>query len=204
MATSTKQYQRMGYGSFSLVAAEWTKKLGMFQSVNAIYYSVATTAIGGIVDTVRTALLEIVIDLTKDVPLDKLPNKAQVDSVVQVHVGSNDKYEVNVGGSNSGIIGQGAGSRQIQNNSVPKELVDLIATLRATLPEVSDDEQRADAEQAIADLEESVSEDNPKPEKIKRRWAMLERVVTALGVAGLSEAVKQGAPVLIDHLQLMM
>ncbi|MGW4100831.1 AbiTii domain-containing protein [Mycobacterium sp. NPDC004974] len=203
MATSAKQYQRMGYGSFSLVAAEWTKKLGMFQSVNAIYFSVATTAIGGIVDTVRTALLEIVIDLTKDVPLDKLPNKAQVDSAVQVHVGSNDKYEVNVSGSNSGIIGQGAGSTQIQNQSVPKELVDLIGTLRATLPKITDDEKRADAEQAIADFEESVSEDDPKPDKIKRRWGLLERVGTALGSAVLTQAVKEGAPVVMDHLQLL-
>jgi hypothetical protein len=200
-ATGKKTSQKMGYGSFSLVAAGWSEKLPMFQDVTALYYQVSTSAVAGIVSAVRTTLVEMVIDIAKDVPLDTLPSRAKVDSVVKVHVGNN---EVNIGGNNSGVIGQGDGSTQIQNNSVPKELVDLIVKLRATLPELSDTEQRADAEQAIADFEESVSEDKPEPEKVKRRWAMLERVGTALGTAVLTEAVKEGAPMVADYLQPMM
>lgn len=203
-ATSSQKSLRMGYAIFSLVAAKWTETLGMFQSINSLYFLVSPSSVAGMVSMIRTTLVEIVIDLAKDVPLDSLPSKARVDSVLQVHVGSNDSYEVHVGGSNSGNIGQGSNFAQVQINSLPKELVDLFATLRATLPEVTDDEQRADAKQAIDDLEESVSENNPKPEKVKRRWAMLERVGTALGAAALTQAVKEGAPVIIDHLQLMM
>jgi len=195
---------RMTGGGFSAATAMWSEQLDMFQQVTAMYYSILPSTIAGIVGMARTSLVEIVIDMAKDVPLNSLPTRARVDSVVQVHVGSNDKYQVNVGGDNSGIIGQGPGSMQIQNNSVPKELVDLIEKLRGTLSQITDDEQRADAEQAIDDFEESVSEDDPKPEKVKRRWALLERVGTALGTAVLTQTVKEGAPVVTDYLQLLM
>lgn len=190
--------------TFPLVASRWSQQLPMFQDVLSLYWSMLPSTIAGIVDNVRTALVEIVIDLAKDVPMDALPARAKVDTAVQVHVGSSDSYEVNVGGNNSGVIGQGAGSTQIQNSSVPKELVDLIGTLRAALPQVADDEQRADAAQAIEDLEESITEPKPKPEKVKRRWALLERLATALGSAAVTEAVKEGAPVIMEHLQLLM
>lgn len=203
-AASDNESHRIVYEVFSLVAARWSAELPMFQDITGLYYRVGPSSLTGIVGTVRTTLVEIVIDLAKDVPLDSLPSKAKVDAAVQVHINSNDNNSINVSGSNSGVIGQGAGSTQIQNQSVPTELVDLIGKLRATLPEIADDEQRADAEQAIADFEESVSEDDPKPDKVKRRWALLERVGTALGSAALTQAVKESAPVVMDHLQLLM
>ena len=122
-ATAKKGSQQMGYGSFALVAAKWSEELPMFQDITALYYQVSTSAVAGIVSTVRTTLVEIVIDLAKDVPLNSLPSKAKVDTAVQVHIGSQDNnYKVNVSGSNSGVIGQGDGSSQTQNNSAPSEL----------------------------------------------------------------------------------
>lgn len=202
MAEASKdESHKIGYAVFSLVMSRWNAQMPMGQELTGMYYGVGPSSLAGIVGAVRTTLLEMVIDMTKDVPLDTLPSRAKVDSVVKVHVGNN---EVNITGNNSGIIGQGAGSTQIQNSSVPTELVDVIGKLRAALSQVVDAEQRADAEQAIADFEASVSEDDPKPEKVKRRWAMLERVGTALGTAVLTEAVKEGAPAVVDYLQLMM
>ena len=204
LANSTETAHTMSYSIFSLVTGRWSRKLPMYQEITALYYKVAPESIGGIVGAIRTTLVAMVVDMSRSLPLDSLPTGAKVNEVVQVHIGSGDRYEVNIGGSNSGNIGQGSNFSQVQNTSVPTELVELLTRLRAGLDEVKNVDDRAEAEQAIEDFEESVSEDNPKPEKIKRRWAILERVVTALGVAGLSEAVKQGAPVLIDHLQLMM
>lgn len=203
LAASSRDQVTMSGPTFALAADQWTQRFGEFQGVSAIYFEVPTPAIKGVVDMVRTTLLEMVIDMTKDVPLDKLPSQAKVDRVLQVHTGSNN-YEVNIGGSNSGIIGQGSNFSQVQNSSVSEELIDLISALRATLPEITDEEQRADAEQAIADFEESVSEDDPKPEKAKRRWAMLERVCSAIGNAVLNQAVKEGAPVVMEQLHLMV
>ena len=203
MAAREKTIKMTGAG-FSVATALWTQQLDTFQQVTAMYYSILPSNIAGIVGMARTTLVEIVIDMAKDVPLDALPTRAKVDAAVQVHINSNDNNSINVSGSNSGVIGQGAGSTQIQNNSAPTELIELIAKLRAGFSEVTDDEQRAEAAQAIDDFEESVSEDNPNPDKAKRRWAMLERIVTAFGSAALTQAVKEGAPVVMDHLQLLM
>lgn len=200
LASSSRDLMTMTGPTFAIAANEWTKRLGEFQAITAIYFEVPTSAIAGIVDIVRTTLLEMVIDMTRDDPLEKLPSQAKVDSVVQVHIGS----QVNVGGSNSGVIGQGDGSTQIQNHSAPSELAPVIAQLRASLADVSDPEQRGDVEQAIDDFEEAASAADPDPEKAKRRWGMLERITTALGVAAVTEAVKGGAPVVMEHLQLLM
>lgn len=205
MAASSRQYQRMGYEVFSLVAAEWTKSLGPFQSINAIYYQVSTNAIAGIVDMARTSLVDTVIDLAKTVPQESVPSKTTVDTAVHVHIGSQDNnYSVSIGGSNSGVIGQGAGSVQIQNHSAPTELLPIITQIRAALADVSDPDEKADAEQAIDDFEEAASADAPDPEKVKRRWALLERVSKAIGNAVLNQAVKEGTPLVMDQIQLMM
>ena len=191
--------------TFVYVADEWTKRLKEFQTISALYFEVPTSSIAGVVDLVRTTLLEMVFDIAKNVPLDRLPSQARVDSVVQVHIGSQDNsYNVTVGGSNSGVIGQGDGSTQIQNSTAATELVSIIEQLRAALTEVSDPDQKADAEQAIDDFEEATSTGEPEPEKIKRRWGILERVATALGVAAVTQAVKDGAPIVAEHLQLLM
>lgn len=204
MATSGDASHKMGYSIFSVVAAKWSETLPMFQDVTALYYQVSPSAIAGIISTIRTTLVEIVIDLAKDVPLDSLPSRARVDSVVQVHVGSQDNnYSVNVAGSNSGVIGQGDDSTQIQNHTAPSDLVPIIAQLRAALADVGDPDQKADAEQAINDFEDATSEGNPDQGKVKRRWGMLERIFTGIGSAAATQAVKDAAPVVLEHLQLL-
>ncbi|OBG06590.1 hypothetical protein [Mycolicibacter sinensis] len=203
-ATGEKDYQSMGYGTFALVAAKWSAKLPMFQDITALYYKVARSAVAGIVSTVRTTLVEIVIDLAKDVPLDSLPSKAKVDSAVQVHINSNDNNSINVAGDNTGVIGQGAGSTQIQNNTVPTELTDVIIKMREALADINDPEQRADAEQAIDDFDEAVSESDPKPEKIKRRSRALERVTTAIVGGALSQLAKDGVGLALEHFHLLV
>ena len=69
---------------------------------------------------------------------------------------------------------------------------------------MNDPDQKADAEQAIDDFEEATSAGDPEPEKVRRRWGIIERVGTALGSAALTQAVKEGAPIVAEHLQLLM
>jgi len=202
MASSREKSQKMGYEIFSVVTEEWTKLLGPWQAVTSLHYSVMPSTVGGIVSTIRTTLLEIVIDLAKDVPLDRLPSQAKVDSVVQVHIGSKDEYQVSVG-TNSGIIGQGAGSTQNQTNTVPAELISLIATMRESLAHIDDPDQRADAEQAIDDFDEAVTADTPEPGKIKRRSKAVERMATAVGSAFMSQAAKDGVALAAEHFHLL-
>ncbi|KAA1428621.1 AbiTii domain-containing protein [Mycolicibacter arupensis] len=204
MAAREKPVNMAGEG-FSVAAALWTQQLGnMFQKIDALYYSVLPSTIAGVVGMVRTTLVEIVIDLAKDVPLDSLPTRDKVDAAVQVHINSNDNNSINVAGGNTGVIGQGAGSTQIQNNTVPTELTDIITKMREALADIHDPDQRADAEQAIDDFDEAVSESKPEPEKIKRRSRALERVTTAIVGGALSQLAKDGVGLALEHFQLLV
>lgn len=202
LASSSRDLVTMTGPTFAYAANEWTKRLGEFQAITAIYFEVPTSAFAGIIDLTRTTLLEMVIDMTRDVPLDSLPTRAKVDAAVSVHI-NNSNNEVNVAGSNSGVIGQGDGSTQIQNHTVPDDLVPIIAQLRAALSGVSDPDQKADAEQAVEDFEEAASASEPDPEKVKRRWGILERILTGIGSAAVTQIVKDSAPVVLEHLQLL-
>lgn len=193
---------RFAAAGFPVATALWSSQLGPYQQVIGMYYLVLPSTIAAIVGRTRTTLVEIVIDLAKDVPLDKLPSQARVDSVVQVHIGSKDEYQVNVG-TNSGIIGQGVGSTQIQNNSAPAELIALIGKMRESLADIEDADQRADAEQAIDDFDDAVSEEEPEPEKVKRRSRALERITTAIGSAVLTQAAKDGVALAAEHFHLL-
>ena len=194
---------RMTGAGFSVFTTVWSAQLPEFQDVTDMYYSVLTSSIAGIVDMARTTLVEIVMDLAKDVPLDRLPSQAIVDAAVQVHINSGDNNSITVSGDNSGVIGQGAGSTQTQNHSAPTDLMPIIAQLRAALSDVSDPDQKADAEQAIDDFEAAASETDPDQGKVKRRWGILERIATAIGSAAVTQAVKDSTPVVLEHLQLL-
>ncbi|MGF6882190.1 hypothetical protein ABIA39_002789 [Nocardia sp. GAS34] len=117
MAGSSDEPITMGLSGFPILAAEWTKLLEWPTAVRRIYFQVLTPTLVGLLGTVRTALLEMVMDMTKDLPLDELPSRGQADAAVQVHVngGTSDQYHMHVG-NNSGIVGQGPGLVQTQHN----------------------------------------------------------------------------------------
>ncbi len=193
MATAEDSTLKIAMQGFPALAAWWSNDLPMFQDIQALYYQVGRASLAGMVGMVRTTLVEMVADMTKDVPMNELPSKSQVDSAVQVNVyGSQDQYTTNVG-TNAGVIGQGAGSQQTQtNNGVsPDQFSELIAQMRAALDEVSDDDDRAEVEQAIDDFEEAVTS-GAEPEKVRRRARVLQRVGSAVGGVLLSAAVSEG------------
>ncbi|CDZ90271.1 hypothetical protein QM787_26385 [Rhodococcus ruber] len=193
MATADDSSLKVTMQGLPAIAAWWSNDLPMFQGIRALYYQVGRASLAGMVGRVRTTLVEMVADMTKDVPMNELPSKNQVDSAVQVNVyGSQDQYTTHVG-TNSGVIGQGTGSQQTQtNNGVsPGQLSELIAQMRSALGEVVDDDDRAEVEQAIDDFEEAVTSD-AEPEKVRRRARVLQRVGSAVGGALLSAAVAEG------------
>jgi len=193
LAASSDDSLRIGSQGFPALAAMWSQELPMFQDVQALYWRVSTSTLAGMLGMVRTTLVEMVVDMTHDVPYDGLPTKSQVDSAVQVHVhGPGDHYQVTVG-TNSGVIGQGAGSTQTQHAGVtPADLAQLIVKMRDALAEVTDPDDRSDVEQAIDDFEEAVSEDDPEPEKVQRRSRALNRIASAVGGAILVTAASEG------------
>lgn len=196
LAAGTKAIQ-LGYPGLTHLAAAWSSKLGMFRDVIALYYQVSPSAIAGMLGRIRTTLVEMVAELASEVPFDELPTQKQVDAAVQVYVNGSQNNSMNFGGSNYGVAGQGAGSRQTQQigsqaiGVSETGLVELISRLRTALPEVDNPDDRADVEQALDDLEEAATEENPEPEKVRRRFRALERVTVALGSVFIREGVAE-------------
>lgn len=160
-----------------------------FTRVEEAYCLVSPAAVAGMLGKIRTTLVEMVADMTREVPFDGLPTRNEVDRAVQVNVhGSRDQYHVNVQ-HNSGVIGQGAGSSQTQHvTNVGSDLSNLLTQLRTAAGEIDSDDDRVDAEHAIDDLEEAACQENPELETVRRRWRALQRIGLVVGGA-LGEAV---------------
>lgn len=207
LAASTESSLQLGLPNFPAVAAMWSHGLDAFQNITSIYYRVSPSTLQGMVGAVRTTLVELVADMVKDVPMNELPSKSKVDAAVQITVnGSQDQYTSSVG-TNSGVIGQGPNSIQTQtNNGVrTEELAELIRRMRDALDnEVSDPDDRADAEQAIDDFEGAVSDPNPEPATIRRRAGILTRVTSRVGGAVLSAAAAEGVQLAVQGVAGLM
>ncbi|GCE37978.1 hypothetical protein Rhow_000862 [Rhodococcus wratislaviensis] len=149
--------------------------------------------------------MEMVADMTREVPFDGLPARSQVDSAVQVNVhGSQDQYHVNVR-NNSGVIGQGAGSSQTQHvANIGQGLSNLLTQLRTAAGEIGSNDDRADAEQTIDDLAEAASQENPEPEVVRRRWRALQRMGAVVGGAFGEAVASEAAGMVIGALTSAM
>nr|WP_148280650.1 hypothetical protein [Nocardia cyriacigeorgica] len=167
--------------------------------VEEAYCLVSAAAVAGMLGKIRTTLVEMVADMTRGIPFDGLPSRAQVDSAVQVNVhGSNDQYHVNVG-SNSGVIGQGAGSSQSQHvEGVSQDLATLFEQLRAAIREIDEEDDRADAERAVDDLDQAIGEENPDPQVVRSRWRALRRAADLFGGAFATTVGSESAQATID------
>lgn len=181
---------RFSFEGMSFAATAWNKKLPLGQQIVQLYYMASDSTLTGVVSTVRTTLLEMVLDMTQDVPFDQLPSRDQVDSAVQVNLNnSRDQYSLNVG-TNHGVVGQGMGSTQSQHNGSDVGLQQSIAAIRAALEEVEDPDDRDAVAQAVNDFEEAVDEGDP--ETVRRRGGMLRRLAASIGSLALSAAVNEG------------
>jgi hypothetical protein len=135
--------------------------------------------------------------MTRDIPFDGLPPRRPVDDAIQVNVSdSRDTNQINVG-TNSGVVGQGAGSIQFQHvSSSRSDLASLIAQLRAAIPEIADETDRSDAEQAVDDFETAVS--GPNAERAQSRWRAVQRLATSVGGAFATAAGSEAARAAVE------
>ncbi|WAC55167.1 hypothetical protein [Gordonia sp. SL306] len=188
MASASRTPQ-LANESFALVASRWSDQLPMFQTVDRLYYRPTATTFVAIVGAVRTTLVEIVADLVSDAPIT-LPSKSKVDNAVNVRINnvSGDHNEVSVA-SNSGAVGAGTRSKQIVNNGIlPDELTELFASVRNLVPEVGNDDDRADVEQAIDDFEGELTQPEPQPGKVRTRARALLALCEKIALPALTSA----------------
>lgn len=153
-----------------------------FTRIEKAYSQFSAAAVAGILGRIRTTLVEMVADMTRDIPFDALPTQNQVDSAVQVNVhGSQDQYAVHLG-TNSGVIGLGAGSSQTQHVvNHNHDLANLLAQLRTAAAEIADDADRADAEHAVDDFAEAAEQEDAEPAVVRSRWRAVGRIGAQVG-----------------------
>ncbi|MCA4997734.1 hypothetical protein HWD35_23730 [Tsukamurella tyrosinosolvens] len=204
MATSDAPNITMASGTMTDLASAWTKELGQapVHGIESVYFSVSSAQLAGLVGAARTALVEMVGDLTQELPMDSLPTKEKVEQTMNVHVyGNGDHNHVSIGGDATNV---NVGTEAVQNvnstmNDAMSDVVAAIADLRGRLSEIDDDEQRAAAADALDDLEAEVVAEEPNPEQVRKRGRIFERVMASPAAnAALTEAVKTLLPAALE------
>ncbi|ORM36992.1 hypothetical protein [Williamsia sp. 1135] len=205
MAEGTSSYTFSTPGML-MASSGWTHDLGEapFRVIENLYFSCSGAQLRGVVGAVRTVLVDMVGDLTADLPMASLPTKETVDAAVNVNVyGNGDHNHVEVGG-NANALNVGTGATQNIGNTTTNpalsEVTQAITALRTELAGISDEDDRADAEHALTEFEEAVTEENPDESKIRRAGRFLVKILTPAASAGLVEAATGLVPLAIAAL----
>lgn len=181
------------HAGLQALAALWNQRNrgSTLTMIERIYFVVGASQVSGVVDRVRTSLVDMIADLTADIGFDQLPDKRKVDTSVQIHMyGHGDQNSVIIQGDNHGVIGTGSGSQQIQNlSALPGDVTKRIERLRDDLHHIDDTDARATIENAIDNYEDSLNSNEPDPEQVRERGRLLTRLTESLGVTVVATGV---------------
>lgn len=166
-----------------------------YQQILSLSYAATGPVIAGILSQIRTQLLDVIADLTADVPLTALPRKDQVDSAVSNHIGT--QYNMTVQ-SASGPIAMGAKAKATTNGLSVEDAVKLLEAVQATASaEVQDGSDKEELLSAIADLRAIATETAPSPGEVMVRAGKLQTISERIGIPALSAAVGASTEALI-------
>ncbi|MBB1562628.1 hypothetical protein HG440_003425 [Candidatus Saccharibacteria bacterium] len=182
----------------AIAAHCWNQELEWPQQIMQLKYTVPGATIKGVLDRVRTILIELIIDLTAKTPLEELPTKQTVDSIMEVIIQpAQPSITNNITGDNNQVtIGDG-NTQYIINQQVGK----LKADLQAIRDHVSDRTQ-VDRERAkeIAELADDIEAtiDSPSESTDEKRQSLTQRLyafaseTTNTGFQALLSGAAQG------------
>lgn len=173
----------------------WNSQLGPFQQVVGMSFKVPSSVITGILGQVRTLLVDIIAELLADSPLTELPGKAQVDSAVGAHIGT--QYVTNIH-SSSGPTTIGTGA-QAENTGL--QVDDIIKILEALQGQVedSDEQGRDELLEAVEALREEVSRgDQASTGEVVKGTGKLKELAVHVAGSGLSAAISGAVEAITD------
>lgn len=164
--------------------AVWNQKLGAFQRVIDLHYTLSGSAFAGMVGQIRTQLVDVIADLTSDTPLAELPKKEQVDAAVVHHIGQ--IYSTTITGSSAPVaVGAGASA------SGSALTVDEALTLLEAVRQASDAAHGVDTGelvQAVNELRDLVQQDAPDTGAVVKKAGRLRVLAEKVGVGAISAA----------------
>lgn len=161
-----------------------------------ISYAVAGSTIAGIVSKVRTQLVEIIADLSSDIPMTELPKKAQVDSAVSQRIGT--QYNTTIHATH-GPTAIGNKAQATTNGTTIEEAIQLLDAARSIASdEAADDEDKAELLEAIEELRTVVSQPVPDTGHVVKEVGKLRKIAERIGGAALIAAVDGSASALME------
>lgn len=196
LAKSEGVSMRTGHLAYSEMV--WNSKLGPYQQVMNLRYSMSGSVFTGLVGQVRTKLVDIVADLTAGVPLAELPPTSRVDEVMRERVGHvGDVYNTNINQPNGPTaVGKKAAAKT--EGMTVAEVIALLAEVQRTIAAVPTSADRDDAGNALVELREVVEQDEPDTGEVVRRTGRLRAAIGRLGNAGATAATSRAAEALTD------
>ncbi|MEU8282582.1 hypothetical protein [Micrococcus luteus] len=170
---ATQDAVRFGTGPLSLALQLINEALPFGQQAYELAYSVPGASLVGIIDRIRTNLVEFVADLTMDTPLDQLPSTAAVDAAVREHLGV--QYTTNIY-TPAGPVAVGQDAQAHAQGSL-EECVKALAELRAQAAEAGEDE----LVEAVQELRDAVEAEAPDCALVEEKAGRLKRLAAGLG-----------------------
>ncbi|MCV7525380.1 hypothetical protein AB0E52_11485 [Micrococcus luteus] len=174
-----QKFVQFGSGRLSTALQILNDTLPYGQAAHELAYSVPGATLTGIVDRIRTSLVELVADLTADTPTGERPSGSAVEAAVKEHVGIT--YITHVHAPSGPVaVGEGAHAQGTVEN-----LSRALADLRA----MAEREGEQEITEAIDDLQQALEEERPAAGPVTEKVSRLRRLAANVGSAALGSAV---------------
>lgn len=164
-------------------------RTGPYEGIVNMKFALPGSIIVGVLGQVRTRLVEIVADLTADVPLTELPRKETVDAAVNAHIhGAREIYNTTIN-QPAGPVAVGAGARAITKGLSASDVVALLDGVQAAAAEV-EASQRAELLSIVGELRDALKQPSYDVGAVVKNAGRLRRLGGFLAAATASAAIE--------------
>lgn len=170
----------------SYAQAIWNDKLGPFQQILSMSYSLPGSILTGVLGQIRTQLVDVVADLTLETPLAELPRKQAVDAAMGQHIGT--QYNTTIHTAN-GPTAIGFKAKAMAEGLGVDDALKLLDLVQSAAKGVSDEESRSDLIAAVEELREATQQEVPNTGDVVKKAGKLNTIAARIGVPAVTAAV---------------
>lgn len=162
----------------------WNSKLGPFQQILRMSYSLPGSMLTGVLGQIRTQLVDVVADLTAETPLAEMPKKDAVDAAVGQHIGT--QYNTTIQAANGPTA---IGNRAKVNEGLSVEdAIKLLEAVQTAAKDVPDDEGRAELLAAVEDLRAATEQEAPDTGDVVKKAGKMRGIAARIGIPAVTAA----------------
>ena len=181
----------------SMAQTIWNRRLGPFQSISSLSYTMTGSVVAGMVGQIRTQLVDIIADLTADTPMSELPSKGQVDAAVSERIGASTVYNTTIHAA-SGAVAIGTEAQAKTEGLSVQDVLQLLDAVQEAAASGVEEADRAEVLEAVADLRVALSQETPDTGVVVKKAGRLRSLGLKIGGASLMAATEGAASALIE------